>query len=301
MSISKRPSQPVRCHRCLIDLPESEGYWFAISPWIPTRGGLPIAGHLYCEACIDRLYDEARRIRRPSLVIKRFLLKRRRPDRFQTTMQASQRIRESNLSLQEWRTGCREAVSWWWERRALVSNGMAPPWADPAEVDTVIGKYRSQHEPWEICVQVSSRAHSTAAADTAKRYDDLVQRFPAFAAYALYSRGVWRQSLTGGQSGTAGLARAATVLHASPGFRGAIWLGTPSREVHEHAEAGSADLTAALNRDPQLCWAYFYRSGCKDTLGDAVGSEDDARSARELSPGLKKEWNFVQQHSKDQR
>lgn len=294
---SRKPKPPVRCHRCLTHIEDHQGYWFALSPWGTTSRGLPITGHLYCEVCADQLYDEARRIRRMSSFITRFLLKRRRPDRFQTTMQASQQITQDGLSKEQWKTRCQDGVAWWWQRHKLVSKGIAPSWVLDSDVHAVIGKYLTQTEPWQLCDYLCDRSDETPLVQTVAQYDDLIQRFPDFAAYALYCRGVWRQSLTHSESGTLGLSRALNALQASPGFRGAMWLGTPSRESIEHAQAAKADLTTALERDPQLHWAYFYRSACNDTMGDAAGARSDGELALQLCPSLNSEWNFLQRHA----
>lgn len=296
---SRRPKPPVQCHRCLTHIREDQGYFFALSPWGTTSRGLPITGHLYCEPCADQLYDEARRIRKMSRFVTRFLLKRRRPDRFQTTMQASQQISEDGLSREQWKTRCHDAVAWWWQRHRLVSRSMVPPWVlDRTDVHAVIGKYLAQSEPWQLCEHLCDCPDETPLAQTVARYDDLIQRFPDFAAYAQYCRGVWRQSLVRGESGTMGLARASAILHAEPEFRGAIWLGGPSTESLAHAKSARSDFCRVLELDPQLHWAYFYRTKCNDAMGDAAGARSDSELALQLCPSLNTEWSFMQRRPK---
>ncbi len=203
-SSSHSAMAPVRCHRCPAAINENTGYWVALSPWHVTADGLPIVGHLYCGACIDNLYHEALRISRANFVT-RFLKRRRAPGRFDTAVEVSREIAEAGLSKEQWKSRCHDAVSWWWERRRLVSKGMVPPWADRTEVDNVVGKYRIQREPWALCGRLCDLADETRLAEIVAQYDDLIQHFPGFAAYALYCRGVWLQSLIHGESGTRGL------------------------------------------------------------------------------------------------
>lgn len=292
-----RETKPIRCHRCPKRIEENEGYWFALSSLHVTADGLPIAGHLYCEACIDQLYREACRIDRESL-LKKFFKRWRQPGRFDTTIQASRRIGEAGLSIEQWKDRCREEVSWWWERRRLVSNGMAPPWADVTEIDEVIGKYRDQKEPWELCRQLCDIVGQTGLDETTAKYGDLVQRFPDFAAYAHYCRGVWRQSLVCRESGTMGLARASAILHAEPEFRGAIWLGGPSTESLAHAKSAKSDFCRVLELDPQLHWAYFYRAKCNDVMGDTSDARTDWELALHLCPGLRENLEFAKPNAK---
>lgn len=246
----KSPFQPVRCHKCKGIIQEDEGYWVALARWHSTIDNLPVVGHLYCDRCIDTVYEIAFG-KGLKWVLKRLVLG---PGALGAAKQVREQIIEKGWTKDQWKNHCRQKVSWWWERHKLVSQGRVPPWEHTlSDVDNVLHKYQGQSEVWNICGQICCSANAQDTVKTIGMYDKLVEDFPDFAAYAYYCRGVWFDR-TG------------------------------------NAKSAIADLSKALELDPQLYWAYYYRAVCYEKTGNTEKATKDKDLALKLIPNLRRSF-----------